>query len=257
MKAPQFPASSAIVYDGPSRINGERIVGIVTGIHGDSDNPKTGVMAQLYILDARMHPMEAIKTGADYAICGDCKLRGDATTRRACYVTMNAPGSIYRAFVRGSYQRMDPHTVGAYLASQRLPIRFGAYGDPSALPLFVLRDLMQGKVTGYTHQWNDATFADYRQTVMASVDTVAEAQTAQAAGWRTFRTRFADDPLMPGEIACPASAEMGYRTVCADCTLCDGSRGSDDRRKNIAIIVHGSNAGNYAKLVRRDGTAVL
>jgi len=214
-------------------------------------------MAQLYILCATEHPMEAIKTGADYAICGDCPLRGNGTIKRACYVTMNAPGSIYRAFKRGSYERIDPSVVGEYLAAKGLPIRFGAYGDPSALPTYVLTGLMVKGLTGYTHQWSDPTFSACRSLTMASVDTAADALAAQAQGWRTFRTRFADDPLLPSEIACPASEEMKFRTVCADCGLCDGKRGPDDRRKNIAIIVHGSNASNYAKLIRRDGSAVL
>jgi hypothetical protein len=73
---------------------------------------------------------------------------------------------------------------------------------------------------------------------MASVDTPSEADQAAASGWRYFRvTPFGDANKLQGEISCPASAEAGKRTVCADCKLCDGAR-HQDARKNIVIQDH-------------------
>ena len=63
------------IYDGPSMLDGQRIVVIVTGIKG-SRNTKTGNMVQTYILRPDMHPLEAVRTGADVSICGDCPARG-------------------------------------------------------------------------------------------------------------------------------------------------------------------------------------
>lgn len=62
-----------VFYDGPSSINGAPIVGIATM---ESRNGKTGNMIQTFIVRADQHPLEALSTGADSAICGDCALRG-------------------------------------------------------------------------------------------------------------------------------------------------------------------------------------
>jgi len=264
MKAPKFP-DAGIVFLGFSRHNREPIVAILTGINGSSTNKKTGPMAQLWIIRSDMSPVRAIFFGKDDAICFGCKLRGTPTTKsefrklrrmlkdRVCYVTMKAPQSIWRKFKAGKYPMLNPADVAAYLRSQGRTIRLGAYAEPVALPVDLLDTLTSGgRHTGYTHEWR--TTPEYRHLLNASVDTVAEALEAQRLGWRYFRTRFADDPLLPGEIACPASDEAGHRTNCADCTLCDGSRGPQDRRRNLAIIIHGSNKANFIKVIRRDGT---
>jgi hypothetical protein len=154
---------------------------------------------------------------------------------------------------------LEPAAVAAHLAAHSLPIRFGAYGEPTALPVWILNDLAAAGVrwTGYTHQWH-APFVGqlYQHLLMASVDSLSEHATATAQGWRTFRTRASEAPLLAGEIACPASAEMGHRTTCADCRLCDGAR-DNDRRKNLAIIVHGPTKVHYVTLTRRDGTVAV
>lgn len=261
----KFP-KSVVVYEGPSRFDGAPIVAIATGLRRQSNNPKTGRMAQLWIIRSDMSPLEAIDRGADYSICCDCKLKprkADETAKPqgACYVMVkNAPLAVYRAYKRGQYPTMEPSEVGAYLSASNLPIRFGAYGEPTALPVYVLNDLAAKGVqfTGYTHQWNAPNVASlYGHLLMASVDTACEFARATSQGWRTFRTRFADAPLLASEIMCPASDEMGHRTTCADCTLCDGSRGPNDRRKNIAIIVHGSSKVHYAKLFTRNGNKAV
>lgn len=71
-------------------------------------------------------------------------------------------------------------------------------------------------------------------------------------GWRTFRVRSASDPLLPGEIACPASAEAsaeaGARVQCDRCLLCDGAARMDIHRlPSIAIIDHGPGASRAQK----------
>jgi hypothetical protein len=43
-------------------------------------------MLQLWIIPA-ISPIEAVRTGRDAAVCGDCKFRGDgAGNERTCYV---------------------------------------------------------------------------------------------------------------------------------------------------------------------------
>src|SRR5687767_8863532 len=62
-----------ILYDGPSQLNGTPIV-VVAG--ASTSNRKTGPMVQIWILTRDVDPIAAVKSGADSAICGDCKFRG-------------------------------------------------------------------------------------------------------------------------------------------------------------------------------------
>jgi hypothetical protein len=241
--------ASAVVWQGRSAFDNAPIVAIVTGLHGDNKNPKTGAhLAQLWILRSDISPLDAVKTGTDQSICGDCKHRGDGTgKRRSCYVSVkNAPRAVYEAYRKGRYLTMRPSDVATHLASKSMGIRIGAYGDGAALPIGIIAGLTHGIFhTGYTHAWKDR--ADLRQWLMASVDTPTEYATAKNAGWRTFRVRTADENLDSQEIACPASDEAGKRTSCDHCGLCDGARHADQRR-SIAIIAHGIGTSSYVSL---------
>ena len=97
MKRPKTP-SGAVIYNGPSVIDGSPIVVVLTGIRGSSSNPKTGRMVQSWILREDMHPVEALKTGADASICGQCPHRPDADGRRSCYVNPMGPASVWRTY---------------------------------------------------------------------------------------------------------------------------------------------------------------
>ena len=63
------------VYDGPSLIDGSRVIVLLTGIDKPSINTKTGDMIQSYIIRADVAPDIAAKEGLDEAICGSCQLR--------------------------------------------------------------------------------------------------------------------------------------------------------------------------------------
>lgn len=90
------------------------------------------------------------------------------------------------------------------------------------------------KRTGYTHQWRTCD-PRFKRLVMASCDTEQDYFDATADGWRTFRVRESDEPMLPGEIMCPASKEGGERVQCANCLLCNGS---ESGAKSIVIIRH-------------------
>ena len=235
-KAPLM-ATGAILWRGPSAIDGAPIVLVATF---ESRNIKTGDMIQTWILREDMSPIDAVKTGADYSICGDCLHRGDLLNgaARSCYVSIaQAPHWIWRSLtIDRIYPTVTPDHAGALFTGAK--VRVGAYGDPGAIPLHVWRAVLANCQfdTGYSHQWRniDPGFASF---LMASVDCENEANEAQAMGFRTFRARAAAEPLMHGEIACPASHEAGNRTICADCGLCGGS---SVKGKNIAIIAHGA-----------------
>ena len=258
---------SAIVWQGLSALNGQPTVAIVTGISGRSANPKTGPMAQLYILCSDVDPLTAVRTGQDKTICGDCGYRGTSAVidgeivhgkNRGCYVTVaHAPRNIYATYARDRYAFVEPSTVSARLGRLRVPLRLGAYGDPAALPLNVIAELVDRvpRWTGYTHAWRSRP--DLAPYVMASCDSPLDHAAATAAGFRVFRARLKDAPLLDGEIACPASEEMQYRSSCDRCSLCNGSAGPADRRRNIAIIVHGSTTVHAVAFLRSKPTTAM
>jgi hypothetical protein len=239
--------SSAVLWTGASQLDGSPIVAIVTGLVRASENDKTGPMAQVWILRADQDPVTAAhRTGADSSVCGDCPLRPSLAAKGAamCYVRKDtAPLGVYRRFRIGKTPGVAPGVIGEYLVSINRPVRLGAYGDPAAVPADVWHELLQPGVqwTGYTHQWRNPVARELRSIVMASVETPAGRREAKRAGWRTFRVRGKDEPLLAGEIACPASSEAGKRTTCAKCRLCNGRR-RGDRRKDEAIIDHGPTA---------------
>lgn len=225
---------SAVIYRGPSRLDGAPIVAVMTGLRG-SRNQKTGDVVQVWILRSDVDPVTAGRTGADVSVCGDCIHR--PTGQGTCYVSLwQAPRAVYQAFRARRYPCIDAGTAAALIAGR--VIRWGAYGDPAALPLDLLRRVTAAAAghTGYTHQWK--RFPGLRGLLMASTDTAAECQLATARGWRYFAAGVGSES---GAIVCPASAEAGKRTTCERCRLCDGAR-QGDRRKSIRIEPHGARA---------------
>jgi len=232
---------AVVVYRGCSAINGAPIVAILTGLASPSRNPKTGPMAQLWILPANEAPHLAVKTGGDVSVCGDCPMRPSVAKKgQACYVaTYQAPRAVWAS------RRDMPVDLGlAVDAIRGKALRLGAYGDPAAIPessgVIQALSAAASMRTGYTHQWRRDYAQWLRPYVMASLDsgTTAEQLTAcHASGWRSFRAEVTDDAYS-GEIVCPATTES--EAQCIDCGLCDGWRGnvSDKQPKSIVIAIH-------------------
>ena len=63
-----------IAYEGPSLIDGAPIAVIINKIDG-SDNSKTGAIVQSFIIRSDVGPTDALKTGQDESVCGDCPHR--------------------------------------------------------------------------------------------------------------------------------------------------------------------------------------
>lgn len=237
--------TGAVIYRGPSKLNGVPIVAILTGMKGDSRNPKTGGLAQLWILREDMRPQDALDSGLDDAICGGCVHRGLDGAQRTCYVLMFAPNSVWDSYKRGGYADLDPVEAGRILRDQRVELRLGAYGEPAALPVPILRGLCKHVTgwVGYTHQWKRA-HRSYRRWLMASTDSLAETEQARADGWRTFRIRNSGDLPIAGEIDCPASPESGHRLQCVTCMICNGcGPNNTPGRVSVSIVAHGTGSG--------------
>lgn len=233
-----------VIYRGPSLINDKPIVVIAIT---KSSNKKTGNMVQTYILpDNNMLPTYNAKALEDEAVCGDCKHRRGKGG--SCYVNLGQGVTVVtKSYWSGSY----PESLS--LASESCTgrnVRLGTYGDPAAVPVYVWQSLLRfAKAwTGYTHQWHkSSTDPQIMQYCMASVDSDSEFIQAQSMGYRTFRVRAKDQPLLAREFVCPASAEGGKRKLCTECKACDG--GIDTHKASPSIVVHGSLKSRFIPIV--------
>lgn len=245
IKLPLIKTQSSVkIWEGKSPYNNSNIMAILTGLNKPSKNPKTGSMIQLWILQKDEPPHKAIKyEGGDEGICGDCILSPYRSKRArqnghdipSCYVgrrAFQAPYSVWR------YNKNKPVELNKAIKSIKnstLPIRYGAYGDPAMLPESLLSKLYKAAAIGhtaYTHQAHQSWAQWLKPYAMASVSSKYDAKIYQALGWRTFR--IGKDPE-PNEIICP---NYTHNIQCIKCKLCDGKRGSDDKRKNIVIPAH-------------------
>jgi hypothetical protein len=218
----------------------DRVI-IATGFESPSDNRKTGDMIQVWILVRSMDPVRAIKEGLDRLICGNCVHRGNGDgSGRSCYVNAGqAPQGIWRAWKAGNYPLL--RSLECFAGRK---VRFGAYGDPTHLPLSLALAIAGASSgwTGYTHQWRKPSLQPWRSLLMASVDSVAELVIARSLGWSTFRV---GSEASPGESLC-ASERIG--TPCMDCLICAGARGG---LESVHIPPHGTGATHFKEGVAK------
>lgn len=238
-----------IVYEGKSALDSDaEIVAILTGVISPSKNTKTGDMSQLWILVKNTNPFGAIQTGEDYAVCGDCPLRGTV-----CYVnTAKAPLLIWRTYQKGYYRHINDMTWNQKYILKSKKLRLGAYGDPAALPQEVIESViaLTSGYTGYTHQWRNDKVQWLKKYVLASVESIADMKIANRKGWYTFRVGGQKDERLISERSC-ANTE-NFRFTCSICGACRAKN-----EQNIFINVHGTKhaLNSYAKLEkeRTDG----
>ena len=223
--------NSYVVWEGSSLIDGSPIVIILTGFVNHTLNRKTGRLLQSWILQKNVVPTEAAKRGLDRGICGDCPMK--LSRLGSCYVNLAVTNNIYRKYESGAYPYFSKNEIEV-LKRYRYPIRIGSYGDPTAVPFDVWEPIIlaSGKHTGYTHNWLKCN-EFWKQYLMASVQSLAEARVAQNKGWRTFRIITPDAPLSDNEILCRHTEDD--RMQCETCLLCDGK----SSKPNIADKVHG------------------
>ena len=228
-------------WEGVSQIDGSTpIVLIFTGYRRKSTNSKTGDMIQSWILPRDISPQDAVTSGLDASVCGYCPQR--PSLDGTCYVAVGrAPNAVWKAFHRGRYKALPLgiHEIDELQdAFSGRNLRVGSWGDPAAVPLEIWETVIPFTAgrTGYTHQWMDPRFQDFREIIMASADSAADAIDAGWLGWRTFRVRSPGEELaMTGEFTCPASAEAGYRLTCERCQACDGQ----PRKGKASVVING------------------
>jgi hypothetical protein len=247
--------NSLLVYDGPNVQDTAPIIVIASAFNQRSNNGKTLDMVQVFILYRDEAPTEAVQSGNDAAVCGECflrpiialQLKASGESSIPCYVdTVRGPGSAWESWSMGNIASATPREASAIISSLKtcdcvdnhnrancpnpgkpLGVRLGAYGDPASVPPWVWRDLLSmlaGKMTSYTHQWEDhPELADY---TMASIDPItwpdvdAALDKAHALGFRTYRVLAIGEEPRADEMVCP---EASGRTNCNRCGLCAGN----------------------------------
>ena len=196
-----------------------------------TDNRKTGNMVQIWFLLEGINPVEAVTRGIDAeTVCRGCPFAAG----NGCYVNVGqAPLGIWKAFHRGSYPELFPAGYAGVFSGRK--IRFGAYGNPSLMPLSMVKAIAKESAgwTGYFHDWRENPLASgYAAYFMASTETESSHRLASALGFRTFHV----SPEKPDGMMECLSDSKGLQ--CADCKLCAGL--SKGKQPSIWINPHGA-----------------
>lgn len=245
-----------VIYKGLSEIDSETPIVTIAYIN-PVWNDKIGPMTQIYYLvDTKESPVTVAQTGKDFGICGNCKHR--SVNLGSCYVTLfQGVRALAKAYNENSYFDLTGHfdITLELLKVINNPIRFGAYGDPAAMPYdlqYQMAESVDFRLTGYTHQWNDCRFKAFKKFLHASVDTDNETKTARDAGWNYYKISTCGGTYSgpaadyvetkkklqvlksPQETICPNTASSG--TVnCASCLKCSGEYGY-----SVINAIHGA-----------------
>jgi hypothetical protein len=209
-------------------VNGEKFVAIATM---ETSNRKTGNMVQIWFLLENVHPVDAVKSGIDAkTICRECPFAAG----NGCYVNLgHAPANIWKAWQRGLYPEIIPAHYPLAFGGRK--IRFGAYGNPTLLPLSIVKSIakVSNGWTGYFHDWKvNPLAASYAAYFMASTETADSHKLANELGFRSFHV----SPIQPaGTLEC-LSETRGME--CSQCKLCAGL--SKARQPSIWINPHGT-----------------
>jgi len=203
-------------------------------------NSKTGDMVQIWLLDRNLHPVENIQTRKDASLqCKGCPF----ASGKGCYVAPMPLMAIWNKYQRNDYPRLafgSPEWESFWKGKR---VRFGAYGNPSLLPLCVVESIagLAKKHTGYFHNWQTLSIDEakaYGRFFMASCEPWNIAK-AHKLGLRTF-TVLPEGAVTEGYgIECLADSKG---MTCAECGLCDGTERSAKRSKalpSVWIKAHG------------------
>ena len=208
--------------------NGKSFVAIATL---ESRNVKTGNMVQIWFLLEHTSPIDGVKSGLDAStICQDCPF----ASGNGCYVEVGrAPTMVWKKFKACGYPELNPCDYSRVFSGRK--IRFGAYGNPTLLPLSIVKAIasVSNGWTGYFHDWKTNPLAkEYAQYFMASTETESSYRLAKSLNYRVFHV----SPVQPADtLECLSETKQ---MQCADCKLCSGL--SKSRLPSIWINPHGS-----------------
>lgn len=267
----RYKINGVIIYKDKSKFDCTK--NIVTIAHLNARNPKIGNMIQLYYITdyKKLPPTEIAKRGLDKTVCGDCKLR--PSNIGGCYVSLfQGVRALQKAYIENSYFNLSNNfdIFLELLKLYNLPIRFGAYGDPTAMEFnkqYEIAKTVNFRVTGYTHQWQNPKFEQFKTFLHASVDNETERNQAIKANWKYYYIVPADLKMiyikgknvdyngaklelqkirLKSEIICPNTASKGGLS-CANCLKCSGNQG-----QSIINAIHGSRSYKFVESIREN-----
>lgn len=194
-------------------VNGQPYFVAASGFSRKSNNRKTGDMVQIWFLLENVNPVAVVKSGLDAAtICQGCPF----ASGNGCYVNVGqVPLGIYKSYQRG-LPDMLPKDYARFFGGRK--VRFGAYGNPTLLPLAKVKAIakVSNGWTGYFHNWRGmmpAKRAAYNDYFMASTETASSYELAKSLQLRTFHV----SPTKPADaVECLADSRG---LTCAQCQL--------------------------------------
>jgi hypothetical protein len=180
----------------------------------------------------------------DNKVCFDCPFSvSNGAKLSACYTHKMMQYSGFISQLRsigkefGSFDAIPELNAHLALAIMNMAkgrfVRFGSYGEPSLIPFTLVQGITEqaNNWTGYTHQW--ARKPEYAAYFMASTHNIHQEKTARTMGFKSF---VASPIAIPELVSCPASNEMGFKSNCAKCGLCSGTKGKGS--KSVIILEH-------------------
>jgi len=208
--------------------NGHAFVAIATL---QSKNVKTGNMVQIWFLLENQHPLDVKASGLDAAtICKDCPF----ASGNGCYVNVGqAPSMVWKTFKACGYPVLHPYEYAKVFGGRK--VRFGAYGNPSLLPLSIVKAIasVSRGWTGYFHDWKTNPYAkEYANYFMVSTETESSYRLAKSLNYRVFHA----SPNKPESANECLNSTKGIS--CLNCLQCAGL--SKSRLSDIWINPHGS-----------------
>jgi len=202
----------------------------------NSTNTKTGNVPSIWIGATRK---ESIQSCVDVGCPLLHKKAGGqgGGDNNLCYAQHGTPKMAHATMCKSAANGKDYSLSNAILHGSRAAkmVRVGAIGDPAALsPIdsaYIRQTIKRAglSLVGYTHGWMMKTARHWRGSLMASCDTLEQADQAIAHGWRAavvlpydHTERKITTPDGHTVIVCPAILQPEIVT-CNNCRLCDAS----------------------------------
>ena len=224
-------------------------------------NAKTGVIPTAYVGhsydDAKASCVGCAIRAKCYAYAGTPKMGMMSMVKAAAGKPFSSAAGTPAVAPGGRYS-----LSGALAArkSTARATRLGAIGDPSRVGKREFHSAVKTiralglRVLGYTHFWREYRNRGLRGSLMASCDTLGQADDALASGWRPaaiteMKVYCPDGSKLPlssipktfetpaGEtlVTCPAQRKGHDRITCNECRLCDPSHPFWARAKAIGV----------------------
>jgi hypothetical protein len=223
-------------------VSGSPFVVIATGFKRPTTNRKTGPMIQLWFLLEDENPVEVLMTGKDSeTICQGCPF----ASGQGCYVNVGqAPLAVWKSYKNGNYPELHPKDYSIF---NDHTVRFGAYGNPTLLPISKVKAIAKASKgwTGYFHNWLTMAPAKrkaYNKYFMASTETKDSFSIAKSLKLKVFH---ASDVKPDGTIECLADS---HGKTCEQCLFCQGT---NKKGKSVWINPHGSTLNRALKVINQ------